>query len=152
MQVVDALDGPVVGGVLRPAWQPPDAPPPGGSSIVGVPDTGRGDGERQACRISRIRADRMQAETTAAALPPGAAGLVPQCPVQVPGATAVLAAEQRRRGDAGPQDTVFRPRFDDPRAGDGRLRIFGKLRSLGLFPVAGHVAGEIDAGAELAAG
>src|SRR5207244_2036823 len=106
-QVVHAQNGRVVSGVFRPARQSADAPPPGGSSVVGVPDTGCRDGERQACRISRIGADRMQAEATAAALPPRAAGLVPQCPVQVPGATAVIAAEQRSGGDAGPQDTVF---------------------------------------------
>src|SRR5438874_4240335 len=94
----------------------------------------------------------MQAEAAAAALPPRAGGLVPQCPIQVPGATAVVAAEQRRRGDAGPQDTVFGTRFDDPGAGDGRLGIFGKRGSLGLLPVAGHVPAEIDAGPELAAG
>ena len=147
-----AQNGRVIGGVFGPARKPADAPPPGGSSVVGVPDAGGRDGERQACRISRMRADRMKAETSAAALPPRAAGLVPQCPIQLPGATAVVAAKQRRGGDAGPEDTIFGPRFDDPGAGDGRLHIFGKHGSLGLLPVAGHVPAEVDAGAELAAG
>ena len=82
------------------------------AAILGQPHPGGRDGDGQLVRISRPRADRVQAEPAAARLPVRARGLLPQSGVDLP------AAFRRHGSGRGLRD--LRPRTRSPRPRPGR--------------------------------
>ena len=122
--VVDAKGVRVLARFFRdvPRHQAADAAAPAFAGVVGEPDPGRGDADRQAVRVARPGADRVEAQPAGAGLPlrplrarsrgpPRAPSVLPPSP----------APEQRRRCDAAPDDVIVNAGLDDPDPLDGRV-------------------------------
>jgi hypothetical protein len=123
---------------------------PGRARVLAHPDPDGRDADRQSRRVPRPRADRMQRQASSSRRPLlSPARLVPQAAVQLPRQPAVAALEQRRRIDAGEDESVLLARCDLPDPLDARVLASGKRRTLRLPPLAGGVLGQEDVRPEL---
>src|SRR6266545_2039849 len=86
-------------------------------------------------------------------LPVLATRLVPECTVQRPGSTPILASKQCGRGNPGPHDAILFAGMHDPDPFDGRVLPVGEPRPVGLRPLFGEwIIGEEEAGPVLTVG
>ncbi len=127
-----------------------DAAAPGASAILTQPNARRRDADSEPLGIAGPGTDRVQAEAAQASLPLGPRRVIPERPVERPGAAAVRAAKQRRRGDARPEHAVLDARFDCPDSRDRGAGLLGERRPLRLLPFARGVVAHEQVRTELA--